>query len=137
MKALFGAAAAVLMFASAATAQTGDPATPAAPPAATLPPAGPVAASRCPAAAPAPTAPNGGTVAAADWEAALVIHNAWIESVNTNLACRAAEVRDLRLQLEARVTEHNATRASAEGANAAMTAQQVIYCARPRTRCGQ
>lgn len=127
MKVLMGAAIATMVLASAAMAQTAST-TPAAP-------AAPVAPSRCAAMPAAPPPPDGATIAPADWEVAITVHNAWVEGVNNNLNCRAAEVRELRAQLEARIAEHTTLRSGAESANAALTVQQTIYCARPRMRC--
>lgn len=132
MKVLIGAVVATMVFASVAAAQDTSTATA---PAATAQAAAPVPASRCPAATPAGSPPDGSTIPVAEWNVRIAAHNAWIESVNSNLACRAAELRELRAQVDARIAEHTQIRTAAEEANSIMTVQQTFYCARRGVNC--
>lgn len=124
MKVLIGAAAAMMLFAAAASAQD-------APAASTAP----VAPSACGDLPPDPALPDGATVDSAGMDAANTIYLAWATSVQSVARCRAAEYEAALATARARRDEHNAAAERLNAVGVQWTAQSEIYCARPRMRC--
>jgi hypothetical protein len=106
MKVLIGAAAAVLLIAAPAGAQTG-----------TTAPAATAGASQCGAVPEMPTLPDGADAGRNDMESANTAYTAWSANVRTNLDCRRAEAQSLQTQADARIAEHNAAAAALATAN--------------------
>ncbi len=118
MKVLIGAAAAVLLMAATASAQTTTaPVTPAAP----VPP------STCAAVPAAPTLPDGHTADAAAMNAANTTFQTWAAAYNAAMACRRAEVDGLRAQVTARTEEFNAVAAAGNTTNTSWQASVAAF----------
>lgn len=109
MKVLLGAAAAVLLMAVPAAAQT----TP--------------AASTCAALQPAPTLPDGAVADREAMEAANTAFMAWAEAYRTVLTCRRTEAEGIHAQWQARVSEYNAGAEQLNSTNSSWEAEVAEY----------
>lgn len=94
MKLLIGAAAAALLFAGAAMAQTATPTAP-------LPP------SSCGPVPTAPTLPDGANATSAQMDSGNSAYNTWAQAMQANVQCRRAEAEAIRAQADARTAEYN------------------------------
>jgi hypothetical protein len=127
MKVLIGAAAALMMFAAIASAQTAPE-----PPA---PPSAPLIASQCPAPPPDPVIPDGATADGAAMEVANTVYVAWAQTMQQITACRRAEYESALATARVRRDEHNANAEKLNSVTQVWTAESGEYCARPRMRC--
>ncbi|MGQ0533207.1 MAG: hypothetical protein ACT4OF_11035 [Caulobacteraceae bacterium] len=119
------AAAAFAAFSVCAQAQeTTTPATPAPP----IPP------SACAAFVAVPAPPDGATATAAQIREAVAGFEAWRTTTQTTMDCRAAEVRALAAQTEARRNEYVSAQAENQARGAAFQAQLDIFNARQGRR---
>ncbi|MES1200644.1 MAG: hypothetical protein ABUS57_04260 [Pseudomonadota bacterium] len=132
MKRMMGAAIAVLMFATVASAQPAatTPATPA-------PPATPVAVppSQCPATIAAPAVPDGATIAPAQMEVSNNALKEWAGAMRAVLDCRRAEFEAANATAIARRDEFNGMAESLNTTIHGWEAATAVYCARPHMRC--
>lgn len=128
MKVVLGAAAAVMLFATAALAQT-ETAQPAAPAVA--------AQSRCPAIQPAPTLPDGAAATMDEIAAGDNAYQEWAPTLQATLQCRRAEQAEAAAVADALLQQHNAGVAALNTTTQAWTAERAEFCARPRMRCRQ
>lgn len=128
MKLVLGAAAAVMMFATAALAQTE-----------TAPPAAPAAAvtSTCAAIAPVPTLPDGAEATMDQVAEADNAYQTWATATQASLQCRRAEHAAAAAQADALLQQHNAGVASLNTTTQTWVAERAEFCARPRMRCRQ
>lgn len=129
MKLVLGAAAAVMMFATAALAQTETTAPPAAPAA--------VANSSCAAIAPVPTLPDGAEATMDQVAEADNAYQTWATATQASLQCRRAEHAQAAAQADALLQQHNAGVAALNTTTQTWVAERAEFCARPRMRCRQ
>jgi hypothetical protein len=90
----------------------------------------PAAASRCGVVPPAPTIPDGATANRAAMNAARTAYNEWGAQAQTVLACRRAEVEELRARTDALVNEYNAANSQARAVSEQMVAEVAEFDAR-------
>jgi hypothetical protein len=88
------------------------------------------AASRCGVVPPAPTIPDGATANRAAMNAARTAYNEWGAQAQTVLACRRAEVEELRARTDALVNEYNAANSQARVVSEQMVAEVAEFDAR-------
>lgn len=117
MKLLIGAAAAALLFAGSAMAQTATPTPPLAP-------------STCGAAPTAPTLPDGAHATSAQMDAGNAAYDTWAHAMQANVQCRRAEAEALRAQADARTTEYNGFAGTLNSTVASWQAEVAEYNAR-------
>lgn len=124
MKFLLGAAAAAVLLATPAFAQTETPPTPPAPP----------SASSCGELPAVPTLPDGATANREEMEEGNTAYRAWYEQYSANIRCRNAEATGLRAAYEARLAEHNAAVENLNAHNTSWTAEAAEFNARTDRR---
>jgi hypothetical protein len=131
MKVVLQAAAAAMLFVTAATAQTTTPA-----PAVTPAPAADVVSS-CATFGEAPVLPDGATATREVVAAAELAYQAWSEQARVAVACRRAEYDATVVRARALQDQHNAEAARLNAVTTAWGVERGEFCARPRMRCGE
>lgn len=129
MKFVLGAAAAVMLMAGVALAQTETPA-PAAP-------AGPPAVSSCAAVPAEPTVPDGATATNEQVNAFNTAYQAWAATATSAIACRRAEVQSTQAAAQSLLEQHNALAQRINALAANWQTESAEYCGRRGNRCTQ
>jgi hypothetical protein len=124
MKVVLGAAAAVMLFAGVALAQTEGVA-----------PAGPPVQSRCGEVEAEPSIPDGAVATNRAINAANDAYIAWGTAARAVLECRRAEVAELDARSHALLEQHNAAVGRVNALTATWVAEQQEYCARDGVTC--
>jgi hypothetical protein len=125
MKVLIGAAAAVLLCAATASAQTGTPPAPPSPPAAVAP-----LASSCGALQTAPTLPAGSNATQAQMNHGNDAYTAWATDTRAKLECRQGEIRTAVAQATAAETAYNASAQQLNSVGTSWQAEVATFNAR-------